>query len=115
VGKEEVMGKHQRIFEAVNAHVESCGVPPQWASSVRGHKFYMENVHGEQFVALVTKDEIRFAGGDLGWENTYVIRHDGPGVDSGRWEALYLSNTLVLGDLERAWIVFLMKAMKELQ
>lgn len=51
-----------------NRHTGS-GEPPGWVGDmgVEGQRFYFENVHGEQWVALLTGKRLVVTGGDIGW------------------------------------------------
>jgi hypothetical protein len=72
------MAEKPLLLSANNIHVEECGEPPTWAvARVPKHRrFYGENCHGEQIVALAGYEGVKFAGGDLGWENEKVISRD---------------------------------------
>lgn len=52
-----------------NNHVESCGRIPDWAVNRPTDSYlgYFENRHREQWIFLATNDQMRLAGGDLGW------------------------------------------------
>lgn len=56
-----------------NSHIPSSGDIPLWARRrPEGSYFgYFDNSHGEQWIFLATKDQMRLAGGDVGWGSLY--------------------------------------------
>jgi hypothetical protein len=60
-------------FSVANHHVPSCGKMPLWAIHRPENSYfgYFENRHGEQWMFLATKDQMRLAGGDTGWDQLY--------------------------------------------
>ena len=78
------MAKKKDVVTIPNHHAPGCGKLPAWArerpdGSYFGH---FENEHGEQWIFVATKESVRLAGGDLGWEQVHELaRPDWRDVD----------------------------------
>ena len=88
-----------------NRHTPSCGRLPDWAKKRPDGAYfgYFENLHGEQWVLVATREKVLLAGGDSGWDHTFTFA-------SPEWDRLtkHESTTwpadLILSNEEREWL-----------
>ena len=75
-------------FQRPNFH-SNQPKPPDWAydppSDARWH-FY-ENAHGEQWVAVTSKDRLLVSGGDIDWDPIDIMGPDYAGLVSALWNS----------------------------
>lgn len=83
----------EKIFEARNRHVPSCGLPPNIDSFHFRFASYFEGSCGDQWIVYWDDERngLVLLGGDICWESPLSVK-----------EAM---STLILGPAEQVWLV----------
>ncbi len=87
-----------------NERSKDCGSIPDWVKERPndGYFAYFENEHGKQWFLLATRNLVRMAGGDAGWDRTYELKH--PDWKAVREDRLPAWPVVILNGHERAWV-----------